>query len=209
MARKKKLTTREVVHPTVPVESLPEEDQKQVAAVLAVPVAARTSRFYTWAETRTQMSAIEQLMLRPESEHAIASLCKQQFGIGGGRTQQLMQRIRDRWTSEDSAARPAWKSAQIRRLQRMIKAATGYVENGKWVEKLNHVALAKYEELLASIQGTKDPLKIELDMQVSETALHVIADLTPEEVAHFVERNLENKRMAEEYRALLAAKESA
>ena len=75
---------------------------------------------------------------------------------------------------------------------------------GDWIREPNHAAVAKYESLIADFQGTREAIKIDVDVRASQACLTVIAGLSPEEVQGYLAKYKENVRLANEMREMQA-----
>lgn len=142
---------------------------------------------YDIRDVREQMDAVEQLLVAGIPVSRIEKEAKQRWKLTAGRTKRLIDRVRQRWAEESRAERPHWKAQAIRRLYGHIAKARG---EGQWN------AVAAFERLLAEMQGTKEPVEIQLnvDATVTEAALHVVSRLTPERRAQIV---AEQRRLRE------------
>lgn len=124
-------------------------------------------------ERRRRMDAIERLMVAGVSANKIEDACKKEFSIGKTRVRGYMADIRNRWIEEERANRPTYKAQAMRRIYGHIAEAR---KAGNWT------SVAQFERLLTEIQGTREPVEIQLnvDATVTEAVLHVVANLTPE-----------------------------
>lgn len=168
-----------------------------------LPDPGSRQRRWTPEETREQMAFVEQVMLeRPDlTPRRRAILCHQKFGIGAKRVEGLVSRVRQAWESEDTELRAKKKSEQGRRILRHLSAAKGEKdERGAWKTKPNWPAVAKFEELYASLYGTRDPIKVSVDVRMSEALIVAIAQMTPEELMEEVEAYNREVELAEAYR---------
>lgn len=136
-----------------------------------------------------RLRTVEALMLSGLATSQVCEQAKKHLSITAAKTTELMRKIRARWLSEDSESRASWKSAQIRRLMGYIKVARGGVVQSPSGEQTsippNFGALAKFEGLLADLQGTRDPIKLDFDVTVSQAIVHVAANMTPAQIALF------------------------
>lgn len=157
---------------------------------------------YTRDETKQHEEAIAQL-LPSQTLAAIARHMHREFGISSKRVARLAARVRERWVREDEAsgALAVNRAEAIRRVKRMLAIASGKRSaDGAWTEKPNHAAVAKYESLLAQLQGTNAPIKLDLEVRVSASIQGVIANLTAEQVREISERQRELRELAERER---------
>ena len=159
---------------------------------------------YTLAEVELQMSVVEQLVLATQSRPAITKAMRERFGVGSLRVLRLVARVQERWKQEDQEARPAYRAAAMRRIERYIAQARGErAPDGTWRTKPDYPALARFESLLADIQGTRAPVQVDVsvDVRVSASLQAVIASLTPEQCAERLAAARERRALAERQRA--------
>jgi hypothetical protein len=145
-------------------------DQRQYTA--ATP-AERRGVVVSLANVRKRTEFIENLLVAGISPSRIARAAREQLGMKSSSVNTYIDRIRERWAEEERGSRPYYKQQAIRRIYGHISQARA--------EK-NWSAIAQLEKLLADIQGTKEPITVQIDVDatVKEAALHVIANLTPE-----------------------------
>jgi hypothetical protein len=154
---------------------------------------------WSLAETREQENEVENLLVRCISVTTIIAHIRKKYGAGKTRTDRLIERVKSRWLDEDSGVRPFRKAAQARRLTRWIELASGRLNPAdptQWLEKPNLVSLATFERLYAELHGTLEPIKHEVDVRVSETILHVIASLRPEDMHRILSEYQETVALA-------------
>ena len=165
------------------------------------------------AATRQQLRVVEQLMMVGMAAPAIVRAMQQQeqqqherFACGVGRTALLMRRVREQWGQEDEGARPVAKAAAVRRILRYIQAAQGERrpanEGGGYRVNPNWSAVARFEALLADIQGTRAPIEVNVDVRVGQAAMVVLANMTSEQLAERLAAARERRMLAERARAI-------
>lgn len=155
---------------------MPKKDQRQYAA--ASPE-ERRGVVVTVEERRARTEVIERLLIAGVSMTRIEDTCKERFSMSAGKVRQYIEQVRARWAEEERQQRPHNKAAAIRRvLGHIAKAASDK----------NWAAVAQLEKHLADLQGTKEALEVHLniDATVTEAALHVVANLTPERRAALI-----------------------
>ena len=91
------------------------------------------------------------------------------------------------------------KAAAARRLLRYIRQA-----QGDGTRKPDFATLAKFEGLLADLQGTRAPLEIAVDVRVGEAVKAVIAGMTAEQLNERLAAARERRALAESAQKLLA-----
>lgn len=180
------------------IKKNPASNYKPVPPDLILPPGQRP---FTRFQVDNQMRAVEQLLTSLASPSQIETICRQEHRIGKRRVQTLIKRVFARWNEEDAQNRPAWKSAAMRRLNRWIIAASGRQDtSGNWIAKPDFPTLARMETLLADIQGTREPVKISVDVRVSAACMSVIAGLSAEQVDKYLDEYKQNVRLAEAYK---------
>ena len=170
---------------------------------------------YTKYETEQQLLFLEELVSNPQvySDGQRKQLMHQRFQIGRGRYQKLYRLLQERWKQRDSEQdRDAKRRAQIARLHKELAWASGKRDPRNpnvWLEQPNFSAMAKFEAMLMELEGTREPIKIDIDMRMTTSVVNVMANLTPEQVAELVAEVDENERLANERREQLRLQEGA
>lgn len=173
-------------------------------------------RRYTPAEAREQVRRIEELMIDGAREGQIYRLLKGDSqnpgaypGITRKRVKELAQRIRTDWSSIASdEQRIADREAAIRRIQRMRLVACGVRDPkapGAWLVPPNHMAVARYEALLMELQGTKDAIKLDVNVHYTQAMLAVVGRLSGEDATDLLDEAMEQARLADMARRELPA----
>lgn len=182
------------------------------AMVKATPRAGRKRKVWSLVETRQQEHDVDSLLAQGLSTNQIVIHMRKAHGVGEQRTSILLNRTRQRWAQEDEVARASNKSAAIRRITRRVNDLDTRLQlDAKSDPKakmkpgdvtLMHAALHKWEALRADLEGTRAPVKVEMDVQVSAAILTVIAQMTPEEVQEELAAQEELESKARAYDAL-------
>lgn len=130
---------------------------------------------YTALQTREQEQYIERLMLTRSSltYRAAYERVRAKFGISQTRYRKIRARIMDRWTREDDQMRPAWKSQAMRRLNMWIR---------KMERESDFKLVQRFHSDLMTIQGVREPVRLDLHVEVQESVAQVIMELTPEQL---------------------------
>ena len=169
-------------------------------------------RIWTRAEAEAQERDVETLLAGATTDAQVISALRQRHQVGAVRTKSLMARVRARWAREDEERSSSNRSEAIRRAKRMLRQV---------LERLNppdpkhapstgdlvrlHSTAHKWETHLADLQGTKAPLRLELDLQVSQAILQVIATMDADEVAEELAQQRALEQQAAAFRASLPA----
>jgi len=133
-----------------------------------------TALTVTVAMKRERLDSIEQLMIRGVSQSKIEKACAERFKMSRGAVSKYIDTLRSQWSEEERSSRLTNKTTAQRRLYQHIQKAK---------DSENWAAVAALERLLSDIQGTKEALEINLnvDATVTEATLHVVANLSPEQ----------------------------
>lgn len=160
----------------------------------ASPVKHVARRKWTQIQVSQQLQVVEGLLTQGSNANQIKQALARpplNFSLGYNRVTALMARVREKWRDEDESARVAWKSAQIRRLHNHLRKAQGREPNkqveGDKGEKINHSAVLGYENLLADLQGTKEPILVNVDVRYTEALTLTVASLTPDEIESWID----------------------
>lgn len=180
------------------------------------PWGENTRRTFTPDEVRAQESAVEQLLVQGVTNRQVALTMRKQFDVGEARTRTLINRTHQRWEAESELGRASRKEATVRRISRRIVSLDQRLqgqrgEHGEVVVApvtkpgeiaAIHGALHKWESLLAEVEGTLAPVKVEVSVQVSQAILQIIATMTPEEVSQAMSALDEQERKAKLFDAV-------
>jgi|SRR5271166_4991444 len=94
------------------------------------------------------------------------------LGIGRDATLRTIQRVIDKLVRQSEADRPRNKLYAIQRLYRHMREAK---RAGKWSTVLG------CERLIADIQGTREPLRLDINLSVNMALMAVVGNLTGEQ----------------------------
>jgi hypothetical protein len=140
-------------------------------------------------DRRKRTDAIENMLIAGISQSRIERVCREQFGMTKAAVGTYIVRIRDRWAVEERESRPFYKAQAMRRLY-------GHMAEAR--RDKNWAAIAQFEKLLSDMQGTKEPVEVNInvDATVTEAALHVVSTLTPERRAALIEEQRRLRQLA-------------
>jgi len=173
--------------------------EKDILKTTPVPLANRPKHglgpVYSASETRQHELFLEQLMLvRPDlSQREHCRQLKKKYKISTGRYNKLRNRIMDRWAREDDRMRSGWKSQAIRRIERWIRMAE---------DKKDLKLVQRFHNDLMEIQGVREPVRLDLHIEVQETLSQVIMELTPEQIDQVMHEYQDTQRLAAHARQL-------
>lgn len=168
---------------------------------------------YSVAETREHEAFIMSAVLKSFSFSQILRACRERFHIGQHRVEKLRARIYQRWAREDEETRASRKAVHVRsieedmrqlRIDMQDRAAAGERPDHALAVR-RHNLLLKYHSLLADIQGTREPLAIDVNVTHTAQIVTVMANLTPEQVEHHLRKQHELVRLADLARRLMPA----
>jgi hypothetical protein len=166
----------------------PEELEKlRVGREKSVKNKPGNRKVYTPTETREHEAFIENALQTAFAHGLIVRGLKQKFGMGETRAKKLIHRVLDRWALDSEKNRSSNKASAERRILTDVREARA---EKKWS------AVASLESLLADIQGTRDPVKIDVDVRVSETLVAMVADMSGERLRDLVEEAREQRALA-------------
>ena len=133
---------------------------------------------------RLKRSQLISALLANGTDHTnIYAICAEQFGMTKQATTRMCGRVLDTWAQDEEAQRPQYKRAAMRRIHGHIAASK---KAGKWS------SVAQFENLLARIQGTLEPLEVNVNLEatVRESVLHVVSSMDADRLHELAERAL-------------------
>jgi len=167
----------------------------------------KTRHFHSVIATREQTAFVEHAIVHGFTEvqmqRAIATKAateaKPYLTCNLARIRLLKARIQEQFKLETERTRPMTKEAQRRRLYASLRDAQGAKgPDGKWITAPNHQAIARYEHLLASVEGNFEAIKLDVDLVHREAITNVIGSMTTEHALELVKSYDEMMRMASE-----------
>lgn len=175
------------------------QEKDDILKTSPTPLAKRVARgigpVYSAAETREHELFLEALILaRPDlSQREQFRQLKKKFKISNGRYQKLRNRIADRWAREDDRMRASWKAQAQRRIERWIRICE---------LKGDYRLVQRFHTDLMDIQGVREPVRLDLHVEVQETLSQVIMELTPEQIDQVMHEYQETQLLAQAARQL-------
>ncbi len=179
------------------------------ALVREVEKLARNSPVVRYArnEVERQEMLVEDLMIQGTQPARMRQILQGQGWpkISKTRVDLLVERVRERWIQERAKTRDADREAAVRRITRFRTWAAGErsADGKSWVEKPNHAAIVQYERILMDLQGTREPLKIDITATYTEAMLAVVARLEGDEASKLLDEAREQERLANVARKML------
>lgn len=146
-------------------------------------VARRNSlaaRRITPAEKHRRLKIVEELWYRGLPERGIKEALaaavqegKLEYSVGPSTLRRLIAKVRERIEAEHESNRGVWKAQAITRISREIRDATAKNQWG---------AVVGLERLLADIQGTREPILVDVNVRVQAVVVRVIANMSKEQM---------------------------
>ena len=183
--------------PSKAYKTFTEEERRKAMAVRAGMEVKR----WSIGETRVHQRLVESGLLQGMDRTTIRDqLATQGHQVSLHRVDVLIDRVREQWSQEDMLARPFWKAAQTRRIMQHIALAK-FGREADIAKKIQAVrpsltALKGFEDLLADVQGTKEPIVIDINVQHTEALIGVLGTMTREQLAENYKKHLETKALA-------------
>jgi hypothetical protein len=148
------------------------------------------------------MVTILALRLRCASTNQIIDYCQKQLGFGKQRALALMARALEqiqKASEQDSVFTRTEQKHRIR--SRIRELITPRLKPDGVTEipiKLGaYQAVARFEELLADIEGNREPIEVKVTATVHASAVNVLVDMSEETRLALYERAKERRRLAE------------
>ncbi len=134
----------------------------------------------TETERRERREYLSYLLASGRSRDGIFQAMLRKFGTKKEPVQRLIREIYSDWAEEDAERKPFLKNAARKRLYRHIEAAANA---GSWT------AIANLEKVLASIEGTAEPIEISTPAttRLSEALVQVLNETDPAEVRKMID----------------------
>lgn len=139
---------------------------------------------FTRIQADAQMHVVEELALNGvRSVKTIQEVVAKKLGVSlsPARVRTLVERVQQRWSFEDSQYRPIFKASAMRRIEKYIRSlhakAEGDPSRGVDPNPKLYGNLHKFEELLSKIQGTQEPIQLNMNAHVTEAMMNVIGML--------------------------------
>lgn len=130
---------------------------------------------------------VESCIVQGLTTSRIYSLAIKEFGCTKVIIDKCIQAVSTKWAKEETVRRPMWKAAAMERMQRAIRKAT---------EESNFAMVARFEGLLAEMQGTKAPIELNVNHTQQIAMVNVILDMTPSDMQEALEEIKELERKA-------------
>lgn len=166
--------------------------RRSVADPATSPARKRAApRVWTPGEVKEQERAVEVLLTNAVDEAGIVTALRNKWGISYHRAKRLIGRVRDRWVEESQVNGYANKVEAEKRLLDGIREAR---KDRKWS------AVASFERTLANLQGTLEPIRIDVGVRQHGAILEIMGSMTGEELERLAGEAEESRRVHEAWR---------
>lgn len=153
----------------------------------------KSAKRFTAHQVVRQMQLVTDAWVEGATDREIVKVFEEAYNagkidhvIGRNRVTLLRERAQQKLLEDAETERPYTKTQQARRITKALRECKGVRgPNGKWLEKPDHMARSRYEDMIARIQGNYEPVRIEVDAVHRHAIAEVIASLTPEQMAHY------------------------
>jgi hypothetical protein len=130
---------------------------------------------------------VERMMLDGVADQVVIDVVSRQFDKAEATIKDDIKHIRRRWTEEDDEQRRTYKSSAMRRIQSHISEAR---KDRAWG------AVSSLERLLAQIQGTLEPVQVNVEFVAKQALADYISNLSDEELEALALEQKEIERKA-------------
>jgi hypothetical protein len=175
------------------VREIPLEHQTQPAL----------GRRYTRDEKLAHKALLSQILPRESSNRNVLRRMRERFPMMTmARVKKLTAELYDEWREFSLADVEKNRLDAIQRHRTYITMAHGQrtPDGAGWLVPPNHAALIGHEKQLARLQGTEQPIKIDVEARVVNACVSVIAGMSHEEIQHALTHQQEMRRLAEAYK---------
>jgi len=162
-------------------------------------------RVYTIAETQEQEAFVFNGIISGQLDRYIFRAFHHKFGCNRGRYNTLHARMMQVLAEDHTEKLKTAKVEAIQRIKRDLAQLRVERQNMAQPDTkaiARHSAeILKYEQFLADLTGAREPIKVEMNVQIRESLTAVIANMTPEMMNERLQRVREDRRLAEIARA--------
>jgi hypothetical protein len=158
-------------------------------------------------EART---TLEVMYAQRYPKQEIIRTMRERYGLRKMAVYTMLDRVRASWAEQSEEERASNKAAQEIRLNQDLRRLRVRMADQKAASKPNDRELAalsgavyRLESLLADIQGTREPIKVDVDIKVSQAIFTMIGTMGAEEVARELAYYEEIERRAQAYQAMV------
>lgn len=167
------------------------ETMRQIAT--ASVAAGTPGKRYTPADIAAQMQFVGDAWVEGASVKEISRASREAYKAGtlgcaltAKRVGILLERVQRQLLTEAEDQRPYTKVRQARRITKALRECRGVRRSdGTWASKPDHASRARYEDMIARIEGNYEPIKVEVDAVHRQAVADIIAGLTDEEIKRY------------------------
>ena len=139
-----------------------------------------------------RMQVVAALLLQGEPGFSIKSYCRRAWGISQTQANYIVSRVRTSWRAEFEEGMQTARAEAVTRLRRDLSRMRQDKANG--VPGVRWADIARHESLLASIEGTAQPVRV--DVQDNSTAMRealsaVMGALSEEDIETYIAEGYE------------------
>jgi len=174
------------------VDPTPAQQAHRVRVVEDKALKRAAARVWTKDEVAAQERAVELLLTEAINDSAICSALKAKWNVGATRAKKLIVRVRGRWIEESQVNAHANKVEAERRLTSGIHEAR---------KDRNWSAVASFERTLAGIQGTLEPMRIDVNVRKSGAVAEIVAAMSGDELEALLKEMDERDQIYDKWRA--------
>lgn len=165
---------------------------------------------FTPEEDEEHVAFVLRLRLRGANMRQITAACLRQYGFARVRTENLLRQGLDALGRDWDQTRKTSKAEQSARLRQVLFDLHAEVQakpdpkNPKRHASLTALygAIVRCEELLSEVEGTREPVTVNVNQTITQAAVTVIANMTPERTQALLDRARERRALAEAARAM-------
>lgn len=165
-----------------------DEDEQRAKRIVSTSFGKNTREKPLSQREAMRLAFIERLFVEGIPEARIFTLARRPtqptddkpagLGIGYDKAKRLLGVVKERLVRESESLRPTNKAAAERRILGDIQAAKA---------AKNWAAVRGFESLLADIQGTKDPIRVDVSVTQRSAVVHLIGNMTDGEFTELVD----------------------
>ena len=170
------------------------------------------ARRYTLSETRDQEDFVLDGIVSGQDRRYIARSFCEKFNTKLTRYHVIRVRMLAHFKETHNERIKTAKAEAIERQMRHLsdlQLERMRMDPSDFKARANHSnAIVKVEQLLADLTGAREPLKVEINVQMKESIQQVIVNMSPEQINEHLHRAREDRRLAQLARERLVVEES-
>lgn len=133
------------------------------------------------SEEELLLEAFTRVLNRGASDTMVVQWARATYGFGENRSRTILAKVRGKLIVDFETRKNAARAEMSERLRNtlVLMREPHKNENGN-ARPLPWQSIARVEELLADVEGTREPQKVELDVRVQTALMKVVTNLSPE-----------------------------